>query len=222
MSSGSGWDRRGFVRTIVAVGAVGAVAGCSDGSGGDGDGGTDPTPTETQTSTETQTEAPAAGETDTESGAEGSGPIASAVDEANTIIEQMNHCGPQTDLCLENTNERLRNVEDIEYVEQVEASGPEEARQEAQRLRDEIERLHNDLREKVPQEINAQSQDQLGFDLIEDTDQYQTPEDFRQGAEELPNDRAKRAMRDAANGMERIEETLTMAADGLEEAADQA
>lgn len=213
MPSAGGWGRREFVRTIAAVGTVGGIAGCTGGGDGDGDATPTPTPTETETAEPTESGS------DGEEGASGDGSIESTVTEVNTIIEQLNRCGPDTDLCLESTNERFQNVDDIEYVENVSASSPEELESEAQRLRDEIERIHNDLRDKVPREINQQAVEQVGFELLDDPDAYESPEDFREGAQDVPNDRAAEAMNQAADGMERIEEALTGAAETLENAA---
>lgn len=225
MSSDGGWYRRGVVRTIAGVGAVGALAGCNsgDGDGSDGTDGGSGDDGGTGGDGGTTTTQPEGNSSDGGEGMGGEpGSIEEAVDQANNVIGQINECGPETDLCLQSTNERLNHVEPIEFVEPVEASTPEEARQEAQRLRDEIDRLHNDITDKVPREINEQSLERAGFEIIEDVDQYETAEDFREDAPDMPNERARTAMEDAADGMERLENRLTTVADNLEAAADEA
>lgn len=214
MGSKREWDRRAFVRAVVAVGGIGGVAGCI-GSGEDGDGGS-------QSGNElgAQMQVPSGGSSDG-SGYGQTESLSGAVEAVNSIVEQLNHCGPETDHCLEQMNERLDNVEDIEYVENVEASSTDEARQEAQRLRGEIDRVQGELREKVPREINSVAQEQAGTDIIRNPDDLQSAEDFRTGAEKLSRiDRASTVLQETGNLMELVQVSLGSAADRLERAVE--
>lgn len=212
MGSGSERDRRGFVRSLLAVGGMGAVAGCTRGIGSDGESG--------DIDVGAQIEAPAGGNAD------GSGygeieSLSAAVESANTLIEGFNECGPETDLCLKKVNERLDTVEDVEAVATVEATTPAEARTEAKRLRDEIDRVQSDISDQIPREINTVAQERVGTKIIDNPDDLQSPEDFRKGAERASQiDRIASALTETAGVMEMADAALTKAADILEQAAD--
>lgn len=207
------FDRRRFVKALGAVGAVGALAGCN-GDGGDGSDGADgdgePTDTETDEPTETETETEADTETDGGDGSTGGGSLEETVSSVNETIDELNN---KEDQSLTTLNSRLNNVDGVEMIEEVSASNAEEAQSEAERLRNEIDRIKTGIVDRVPREINAQA----GFELV-DPSAFETIDDLEQGAEDVPNDRAATAMREAAALGNLIEQELTSAADQLESA----
>lgn len=153
---------------------------------------------------------------------EQAGPISleEAVQEANGIIETMN---TDEDGSLSTINQQLANVESVELISPVEADSASVAREEAQRLRDEFDRVEEEIFTQVPKEINAQAQDEFGFDLIQEPDSIQTAADARQEAQEgdaAISDEAVQALNGAADVADGIEEGLAAAANLLERAAE--
>lgn len=207
------FDRRRFVKALGAVGAVGTLAGCS-GDGGDGSDGSDgdgePTDTETDEPTQTETETEADTETDGGGDSAGAGSLEGTVSSVNETIEMLNTEEGQS---LTTLNNRLQNVDGVEMIEEVSASSADEAQSEAERLRNEIDRIQTAIIDKVPREINAQA----GFELV-DPSAYESLDDLEQGAEDVPNDRAASAMREAAALGNLVEQELSSAADQLESA----
>lgn len=202
MSSTGGVDRRGFVKRLGVVGSVVAVAGCGDG-GNDGDGDGDPTSTGTPTDTPT--------ETPTETVPEGES-LSGAVSAVNETIASVN----EGETSLASLNEGLENVDPVAPIDPVEAETADAAGQEAQRLRDEADRVVAAIVDKVPREINAQA----GPLTLVDEETVETVQDLRDQAEEVGNDDASQALTDAADLADYIREELNAAADRLESAGD--
>jgi hypothetical protein len=221
-------------RTVLALagGSLStALAGCL---GGDGDGSSD-TPTETESTPESNTETdesedgtPSGDGTESEDGSgedgtngESSGEpetVGEAVTQANDIIDRLNN---DPDGSLSSINERLANVEPVGLIDPVEAETESAAMEEASRLREEWNRVQEEIFTQVPKEINAQSQEEFDFKLIEDVDALQTAEDAREAAEgdASISQEAVDALNGAADIAEDIEAGLNEAATILESIA---
>jgi hypothetical protein len=219
MSGTHTFDRRRFVKTLAAAGAVGSLAGCSGGGDGDGDGGDggdggDPTATETATEAETETATETETETATETESGNDFPEDESLEDAvagvNSTIETLN---TNEESSMATLNEGLENVEDVATIEQVSASSADEASSEAQRLRDEAERIVGEIIDKVPREINAVA----GFQIV-NPDDITPIEEMHQAADDAGNEDVKTALRDGANLAETVQSDLNTAADRLEAA----
>lgn len=203
-------DRRTVIRTTCALGAGGFLAGCS---GDDGGGTPTNTPTPTPTDTPTPTETPTPEETPTPTEEPDEFPEIETVEDAVTLanekIAMINEGG---DTSIASYNEAFDDVEPMDPIEPVEASTPEEAADEADRLRSEIDRVEKDVVTKVVEEINAEA----GFQFVSSgTD---TAEEARTEADavESSSQEAADVLRDAADFADMVEMELTTAADALE------
>lgn len=145
--------------------------------------------------------------------------VADAVEEANAIVEEVNNGDPS----LSTTNEQLENVASVGLVDPVEAGTVAEAGEEAQRLRDEVERIKTDLFTLIPEEINAQSNEQFGFDLIDPENiPFENSDGMRDQADEVEglSEEAAAALNGGADLADGIEAALNNAADILDSAVE--
>lgn len=145
--------------------------------------------------------------------------VGEAVTQANEIIDPLNN---DPDGSISSINGRLENVDPIDPIPSVEAETESEALEEADRLREEWNRVQDDIFTQVPKEINVQAQDEFGFDLIEDIDTIQTAEDAREAAEgdASISDAAVDALNNSADIADDIEAGLNNAANTLERVTD--
>lgn len=149
--------------------------------------------------------------------------VSEAVVQANAVIEVLN---TDEEGSIATINASLEHMEGVDPIAPVEADSPVETAQEADRLREEVDRLTSEIFTQVPEEINIESQERSGIELLgaagtPPPEEIETPDDAREAADALPSlgadvEEAADALRATADIADAIDEQLHWAADLLD------
>lgn len=210
---------------VGGAGAVGLLAGCIGDDGGDSPESTPtatpedtptPTPEDTPTPTPEDTPTPTPEDTPTQTPEDTPTPtpedmsLEDVVANVNDTIETVNNAEENS---ISSLDEALENADPLDKFDPVEASTPEEAAQEAQRLRDQYDTLSIQMLQRTAEEINTVAD--MGIYQPDEIDGLEEARSQASTAEALNPDAAE-AMWDAIDLVEYINEEITAAADSLE------
>lgn len=122
---------------------------------------------------------------------------------------------PVVNTLVEELNSELEHADEVEKTDPVEAETRAEAEAEADRLRDEIDRYPDDILGAVVTEINTESQNMIGQDIVEEP--VETSDDAREVADDIEEEwgelaeEAYEGLREAADGLDQGESALESA-----------